>query len=212
MNNNPISINDALGDTVWSTNKSNDKTFLDWIAQGLKLSEKQKNPFSFDDNGKLKFNKKAFKALSNEQKSIADPLKGMMKNQKSFELTGNSRKDEGLKISIGGQEKVFSMADIGGGKTSGFHFDKELGKFVTDITIALEPNPDRLTGQGSNGQDISDPNYAIFFREVGHAYYRDIIGTCDQQCKAIDYENQVRQLNNLDTRDAAKAFHLKLDN
>jgi hypothetical protein len=78
-----------------------------------------------------------------------------------------------------------------------------------DMLIVNDPTFEvTLKGMGMERQDIQDPFYAIFWHEIGHAYYDGgVVKRNDQACKAVDLENMVRTLNQLDLRNHIYSNH-----
>jgi RHS repeat-associated protein len=198
MGNNPILNMDVLGDTVRSNDQSYDKTILNNISSGLKLKKGQLNPISIDgETGVLSLDKKAYKKLNSGQKAVLEPLVGLMNDKQEFGLNVVSKETAMDKLPAGvkeieadlGYEKKkmtsFTLEFKGGGNT---RLDKD-----GTVQIYVQSEASKHTVTSWNGKAVSDPNYVIQYHEVGHAYYRYVLGVPYQGCKAIDVENDVRR-------------------
>jgi RHS repeat-associated protein len=210
MGNNPIKNFDLLGDTVYSRDEEYDKEILDRTSKALNLKKGQANPINIDgESGLLSLNKKAYKKLTKEQKAILEPLIGMMNNEQNFGINVVD-KDYAIKpldpgrISETDPEtgQVFTGKTteyFGGGVTLAPAHNPELGKKT--IEIFLQKQEYTGTVISTSGQKISSPNYVIQFHEIGHGYYKYVVGVPWQGCKAIDAENDVRSNTGLQLRD-----------
>jgi RHS repeat-associated protein len=211
MNNNPISLNDPLGDTVYSRQKEGDQVILDRTATALKLRKGQANPLKIKEDGEISINKKAYRALNKQQKSILNPLKGMISAKQNFGINVVSKNDvieptkpgQGLMSKDGTIDwnvKGLTLGNYyGGGVTKAQGFNKEFGKITTEIFIQSEAS-DHQVKSAVTGKEINTPNEVIMFHELGHAYYRDVLKAADQYCKALDCENEVRSNMKLEAR------------
>ena len=218
MGNNPIRNFDFLGDTTKSANKANNATILAWLSKGLGLKNGQVNPFYFNKKGKLQVNKSNLNKLSKDQKNVAANVVQSI-NAKENVVIDVVDKDkvvyketlqpgaEYLKI-VGYDDKgkpIFkrdedpentTVEEYGGGVT--LQYDPKTN--TTNVFIQRQSNTQTVDGQ--NGKQISIPNFAILMHEAfGHFVYHDAqkIGN-QQRCETIDYENQVRKLNNMPLR------------
>lgn len=87
------------------------------------------------------------------------------------------------------------MASKGGGYTR-----EENGT----VQMYIQSEESNETVLGRDGNKIAQPNYVMQSHEIGHAYYKDVLGVPYQGCKAIDVENDVRQNNGLPLRQYEK--------
>jgi RHS repeat-associated protein len=217
MGNNPIKNFDFLGDTVRRGNTTTAAEILAWLSQGLNLKKGQVNPFSFNKKGVLQVNKSNLKKLGKEQKNVAanivqaiDAKENAVINFVDKDFVVNTEKvTPGAKyINIVGYDDkgkpIFkedpdpantTVEEYGGGVTT--QYDPE--KNTTNIYIQRQQ---LTTVDGQAGKQIAQYHYTVAFHEAfGHFVYRDVqkIGN-QQKCETIDYENQVRKLNNLPLR------------
>jgi len=200
MNNNPILINDPLGDTVINRNTKENTTITDRISAGLNLKGKQVNPIKIDPKtGQLSLDKKAFKGLNAQQRHILKPLIGMMKSKTEFGLNVVS-KDYVVKTlpegvfavdPAGNRHSQLTVGLYGGGVTMPLECNLSRDKETVEIYFQKEENETCLTSV--NNQEISDPNYVVMFHEFGHGYYDKVLSPSDplQGCRSVDCENEV---------------------
>ncbi|GAA4743694.1 hypothetical protein GCM10023229_23930 [Flavisolibacter ginsenosidimutans] len=218
MGNNPIRNFDMLGDTVRSPNAALGAAILKWITQGLNLKKGQTNPFSFNKQGVLTVNQSRLNKLSSDQKDVAGNVVQAINAtenavvsvvDKDQVVDRNPIDPKGVYIKITGYDKqgkpiyerdtdpgAVTAAGSGGGVT----LARDAANNTTNVFIQRQASTETVDGQ--NGSQISDPNFAVLFHEAfGHFVYRDVKKIGNQQKSAtIDYENQVRKLNNMPLR------------
>ncbi|MET0461964.1 MAG: hypothetical protein ABW007_02375 [Chitinophagaceae bacterium] len=164
------------------------------------------NPVKIAEDGEVTIDKKLYKKLNGEQKGVLTQLKGMIEGKENFGINIVDKDyaiktlPEGTKALLedGTTVSVITLEHQGGGMTLEKKFNGELGKYAVEILIQQQPY--KGTVKGVFGQDISRPNYSTMFHEFGHGYYKYILNTCNQGCKAIDAENDVRRNSNLPLR------------
>ncbi len=209
MNNNPISFNDPLGDIARIEGFTQEEV-LNNLGKGLKLGEKQKNIFSFSDKGDLKYDKKAYKKLSSEQKVVADNIIGTIKDKKVFTLikSDNSTvvqtKSDGTKLTLG---------DYGGGAVTVISDKKNA---PNNVNVFLDPsfnfNDPSLGIKSTDPKATLDsPAWLVMYHEWGgHGFLKYVKNDPNQLGHTVDYENKVRSLNNMGERDYDEQ-HIKPD-
>jgi RHS repeat-associated protein len=217
IGNNPIKNFDFLGDTVRMGNTTTDAEILAWLSKGLNLKKGQVNPFSFSKNGVLQVNNSSLMKLGKDQQNVADNIVQAI-NAKENAVINFVDKDYVVSTQAvipGAQYLVIvgydengkpiykddpdpantTVAEYGGGVTGQYDSKKN----TTSIYIQRQQ---LTTVDGRSGKQIAQYHYTVAFHEAfGHFVYRDVqkIGK-QQKCETIDYENQVRKLNNLPLR------------
>ena len=198
MNNNPISFNDPLGDTVRRKGFSQNK-IVNNISKGLK-TDKKTNPFSFDKKGNLQVNQSKYDKLSPAQQEIASKIKGNIESDVTFTITkGKSSDVLPLKTADG---KTVTLGGVGGAATYQVG-DKNVVTMMTNAKFFDGAGTDKY----NSSQNLSSPDYLVMFHEMGHEYYRYVAKDPQQGGRAIEYENKVRTLNDLGTRDYDTPYH-----
>jgi RHS repeat-associated protein len=208
MDNNPILHNDPFGDTVRQNGFTNQQ-ILNWLAKGLGIQGKA-NPFSFKD-GRLVYSKDKYDKLSKDQQKIAGNIVGDINSEKTHII-----------------QKATNETVIKTGKIT-IHHDPTFGdtklqqpdELVSDHAAVTSPSDDGNTithfinqeyfdnnsttdaPVGKDGKDIENPIWLVMFHEVGgHGYYKFETNPTDlkQDGHTVDYENIIRNLNNLPLR------------
>lgn len=217
MSNNPIFKFDALGDTVYNANATDDAAIVKWISQGLNLKKGQTNPFSFNDDGELQVNQKSFSKLSKAQKKAAQNVVDAINSKDLLEiqLVDNKETLETETIKLGKNE----IALIRGGKSykDGDVVNKTIedygggivkppiingnGQGSNYILAQIVRQNNTATVEGTSGAQIAMPNYVVLFHEAfGHFVYHYIQNSCTQNQQTLDYENSIRKLRDMPLR------------
>jgi len=218
MMDNPISINDPLGDTVRQTGFTN-KQITDMINKGLKTNGKT-NPFSFDKKGNLQVNQKLYNKLSGEQKDIAKNVAGAINSETTFTLKKVSEDDKAFndpKVSVKDDngnivhDPTFKDMDSKGATS-------QTGPLSVTISIVFPETDDNIDPGMKNQQGntlSSNPTWLAAFHEVGgHGYLKYDQHDPSQGGHTIDYENKIRSFHGMELRsyDGAHAKPKDQDN
>ena len=92
MNNNSLSFNDPLGDTVNQKGFTKGE-FIKDLNKGVKVNNKN-SPYSFDKKGNLKVDNKKYDKLSDNQKAIVDNIKGAIDSKVTFTVQKVNENDK----------------------------------------------------------------------------------------------------------------------
>jgi RHS repeat-associated protein len=199
MNNNPISFNDPLGDTARIKGFTQTEVLTN-LGKGLKLGDKQKNPFSFDNKGDLKYSKKDYRKLSKEQKAVAGNIVGTIKDTKVYTLIKADNSTVVQKSSLGTK----TLGDFGGGAITVI---SDLINALNNVNMFLDPSfnfNDPSLGIKSTDPNttLDSPTWLVMMHEWGgHGNLKYAEHDPYQEGHTIDYENKVRSLHNMGQRD-----------
>jgi hypothetical protein len=205
MMDNPISINDPLGDTVRQNGFTN-KQITDMINKGLKTNDKT-NPFSFDKKGNLQVNQKLYGKLSDDQKGIAKNIAGAIHSETTFTLQKVSLDDKAF------NDPKISVKDDNGNTVHDPTFKDMDSKGATsqsetdpkNVTISIVfPETDKNIDPGTVNQQgntlSSNPTWLVTFHELGGHGYLKYDQNDPQAGHAIDYENKIRSFHGMELR------------
>ena len=197
MNNNSLSFNDPLGDTVNQKGFTKGE-FIKDLNKGVKVNNKN-SPYSFDKKGNLKVDNKKYDKLSDNQKAIVDNIKGAIDSKVTFTVQKVNENDK-IDGNITGENgevlrnPTFKEANMSG-KTESID--------ATHTTIKVVDPREGINQdlKDPNGKSIpSSPTWLSIYHEVGgHGYLKYVEGD-NRGCRTIDYENQIRSLNGMPLR------------
>lgn len=217
MGNNPIFKFDALGDTVFNANATDDAAIVAWITQGLNLKKGQVNPFSFNDDGDLQVDKESFNKLSKAQKKIGQNIIDAINSTDLLEVQLVDKdevietytvKDLGPNQELQIRGRSYKNGDVvqetildyGGGRVKPPEINGNgLGSNRIVAQVIRQENP--ATAKGIYGTPVQLNNFTVFFHEAfGHFVYHYIQNSCTQNQQTIDYENSIRRLRGMPLR------------
>ncbi|HOZ67808.1 MAG TPA: RHS repeat-associated core domain-containing protein [Chitinophagaceae bacterium] len=208
MGNNPILKNDPLGDTV-RTQGFTQTEILNNLAKAIKLVDKQKNPFSFDKKGDLKYSKKDYKKLSSEQKEVAKNIVGTIGDSKVFTIIKGDKntviqtKSDGSKLTLGDNDGAVTV--ISDNKNA-----------PNNVNIFIDPTanfnaPELGIKSTDPTKPLDSPAWLVMMHEWGgHGYLKYVKNDPNQLGNTIGYENKVRSLHEMGKRDYDDV-HIKPD-
>jgi len=209
MDNNPILHNDPLGDTVTQNGFTNSQ-ILAWLGSGLGLKKGTANPFAFK-NGTLTYSQAAYGKLSKDQKKIADNIIGDIKSDKNhiIQKADNETVVKKGELTIHhdptfGDSKIQQPDQLMGdaaGRTAPSKDGQTITHFVNQEYFDNNSSTD--APKGSDGNGIPNPIWIVMYHELGgHGFYHYETKPADlqQSGHAVDYENLIRNLNNLPLR------------
>ena len=205
MGNNPILKNDPLGDTARIQGFTQTEV-LNYLAKGLKIEGKQKNPFSFDKNGDLKYNKKDYKKLSGEQKAVAGNIVETIKDARVYTLI---KADDNTVVQTTSAGKKLTLGDYDGGAVT--VFDRKTGNINMFIDPTANFNDPKFGVKSTDpAKPIDSPTWLVMFHEWGGHAWLNLAQNIQQPGRAVDYENKIRSLHNMGERDYDEQ-HIKPD-
>jgi RHS repeat-associated protein len=199
MDNNPILHNDPLGDTV-RQNGFTEKQILGWLAKGLAVGEKQ-SPFSFKD-GRLVYSQGKYDKLSKEQKSTADNIIGDIKSDKTHIIQKADNNTVTEKGEVDPTSKL-QQPDQHLGDQAAETVPSKDGMTITHYINQqyFDNNSQTDAPKGADGNAIANANWLTMYHEVGgHGYLRFEAHDPQQRGHTVDYENIIRNLNNMPLR------------
>ena len=210
MDNNPIFFNDPLGDVV-NVEGFSEKKILKYLRKGLGVS-KRESPYSFNSQGYLVIDQGKYNKLSNDQKEIAQNMKGLAESN-TVVLTIKKEKNNfavpltGLTLEQAGGAATWLASTSGPiGNMPGKSF------VTTAMTNAKSMARGRLT-DANTGEKLRTPGWLALYHEVGgHGFLRYHMGDPQQGGHTVDYENKIRSLHGLGVRQYDNYFHTKPDN
>ena len=203
MMDNPVSINDPLGDTVRQNGFTNNQ-ILGLINKGLKTNGKM-NPFSFDKKGNLQVNQKLFNKLSTSQKDIAKNISGAITSKTTYTLNKVNLDDKAF------NDSKVSVKDDNGNIVHDPTFRDMDSKGSTSpeggnvtINIVMPETDDNIDPNMRNQQGntlSSNPTWLVLFHELGgHGYLKYDQNDLNQAGHTVDYENRIRYFHGMELR------------
>jgi hypothetical protein len=209
MDNSPILHNDPIGDTVKVNGFTNDEA-LNFFAKGLGVGSAA-NPFSFK-SGRLDFSKIKYNKLSADQKKVADNIIKEINSGKTYiiQKANNETVYEKGKLTphidpILGPMDPIQQPDQKVGKNAALTSPNEDGTIITHY-INRQYFDEKSTYNapiGADGKPIENTIWLTLYHELGgHGYYKYEANEAQkkQSGHAVDYENIIRNLNNLPKR------------
>ncbi len=209
MDNNPILHNDPFGDTV-RQNGFTDQQILDWLANGLGVQAKS-TPFSFKD-GRLIYSREKYNKLSKDQQKIARNIIGDINSEKThiIQKATNETVYEKGKLTrhvdpTFGEMPPIQQPDQKIGKNAALTTATGDGMTITHYINQqyFDENSTYNAPVGAEGKLIENSIWLTIYHEVGgHGFYKYETKPSDQQQSGhtVDYENIIRNLNNLPLR------------
>jgi hypothetical protein len=183
---------------------------LDWLAKGLGLKKGAVNPFSFK-NGLLTFSQGAYDKLTKDQKKIANNVIVDIKSDKNHVI---QKADDETVVKKGdvtihhdpilGDSKI-QQPDQLMGDAAGETVPSADGMTITHFINQeyFDNNSSINAPKGADGNGIPNPIWIVMYHEVGgHGYFHFETNPADlqQSGHTVDYENIIRNLNNLPLR------------